>query len=107
MAKVKAAGDTTAIEFVRKPAKEKVCADWKDTDQVVQVTSSGGVIYGYKCLRYETMTIDYGPAPREVKTRFAAKAKAGAYVAVVSDLVAAVWPKRGKAPIAVLGVPLD
>jgi hypothetical protein len=104
VAKVKANGDTTLIEFVKKPVKVSVCEKYKATNQVEQVTITGAVIYGYTCLKYGTETLMEGSEPQTVKTMYASGIKPGVNIQTVGPVVIAVYPKSGDAPTHVLGI---
>ncbi len=106
LAKVNTNGDKTHVEFVRKPHKMQVCLNWKDSNQIVQITASGSVIYGYTCLKYGTETVNLASEPRDINTRYAAGVKPGAYVSIIEDVVLSVSAKAGGAPSHVLGVPV-
>ncbi len=104
VAAVKPDGAVTKVDFVKKLRKEKVCSDWKDTNQVVQISPSGALIYGYTCLKYESVTINDASRPQTVNSRYAGGVKAKTSVAIIEDVVLAVWPKAGAAPSMVFGV---
>lgn len=104
VASVKPNGAKTHVEYVKKLTKQKVCTDWKDTNQIVQITSAGTVIYAYHCLKYGTETIDMASAPRDVDTRYADGLKPGTSARIVGNVVVSVAPKADSAPTWILGV---
>ena len=106
VASVKQDGGKITVELVKKLRKESVCTDWKDTNRVVAITSSGTFVYDYICLKRGTITINDAPGPQTVDARYAGGVKAGVTVSISSGVVAGVWAKVGSPPIAVLGVPV-
>ena len=106
VASVKKDGATITVEFVKKLRKESVCTDWKDTNRITAITSTGTIVYDYICTKRGTITVNDAPGPRSVSPRYAEGVKAGVTVSITSDVVAGVWSKVGTPPIRVLGVPV-
>lgn len=100
----KPGGATTTLEFQQKLRKDTVCVDWKDTNRISMISASGTVYYEYNCTKYGTVTVNLAPKPMTVASRHTGGIKPGVTVAVIEDVVGAVWPKSGAAPSHVFGV---
>ncbi len=104
VAKVKASGDKTDIEFVKKLQKVKVCTSWKDSGRIEQVLGNGTVIYASTCLKYGMDTIDNASQPVTVDTKYATGVKAGVTAYTVENVVVSVQTKADAAPSHIFGV---
>lgn len=104
VAKVKANGAKTNVDFVKKPRKVSVCVNYKETNRIEQILPNGTLVYGYTCLKYGTETINDASPPVDVDTRYADGVKAGVHVETVENIVIMVSPKEGGTPTRVLGI---
>lgn len=104
---VKASGKTVKIEFVNIKKKQTVCIKGHHTRRITQIRSDGGLVYQYICTKEKTETITVPQAsPQTVNARYAAGIKPGMFVSVTEDVVTAAYPKGGKAPSMIAGVPV-
>lgn len=103
VASIKIKGDKATVEFKKEKVKQTRCTKGHYTNRVIQITSSGSVIYQYVCTKEITETIVVAPSPPlTVNARYVAGLKAGMYVVIVEDVVTVAYPKSSAAAPAVL-----
>ena len=101
--KVNAKGDKVEIVFKPKLEKQEQCASSKRTNRIVQITSSGSLIYETICLKWQNVVVDTKPSNQTVDKRTAEGLKPGMNAIVSNGLVMAAFQKGKKVPSFVLG----
>jgi hypothetical protein len=105
IAKLDRKGATTVVTFVKKMVTGPYCAQYKTTNRIIHITSSGNVINDRICVRWETVTVDTSPRPQTVDARYTEGLKPGMLVWTTEDVVAAAFAKSdSKLPSIIAGV---
>ena len=106
VAKVEAKGDKAKVTFKKEMQKQEQCTNWKSSRKIVQITSSGSVIYESWCTASKSVTVDVSSSPQEVKARYVENLKPGMHWENTEDVGGLAYPKNGKLPVLFSGAVL-
>ncbi len=106
VASVKVAGDIATVTFKKEKVKQTICTKGHYTNRVVQITSSGSLIYQYICTAEKTEVAMFAPAPpQKINAKYAGGLKPGMFVTIYEDVLVVAYAKSGAAaPVIVGGV---
>jgi len=107
VASVKVTGDKATVTFKKEFEKQEQCTNWKSSNRITQITSSGSIIYESWCTASKSVTVDKSFGPQTVKARYVEGLKPGMVFTNTEDVAGVVYAKNGaKIPASVASAPL-
>lgn len=107
VASVKVTGDKAVVTFKKEFEKQEQCTNWKSSNRITQITSSGSIIYESWCTASKSVTVDRSFGPQTVKARYVEGLKPGMVFTNTEDVAGVVYAKNGaKVPASVASAPL-
>ncbi|MBL9018067.1 MAG: hypothetical protein JNL83_28030 [Myxococcales bacterium] len=95
VAKVEVKGDKAKVTFKKEFEKQEQCTNWKSSNRITQITSSGSVIYESWCTASKSVTVDTSFPPQTVKARYVEGLKPGMAWSSTEDVGGVAYPKNG------------
>lgn len=95
VAKVDIKGDMATVTFKKEFEKQEQCTNWKSSNRITQITSSGSVIYESWCTASKSVTVDTSFPPQKVKARYVEGLKPGMAWSSTEDVGGVAYPKNG------------
>ncbi len=99
VAKVDIKGDKAKVTFKKQMEKQEQCTNWKSSNKIVQITSSGSLIYESWCTASKSVTVDTSSPPQDVKARYVEGLKPGLFWDNTENVGGLAYPKGGKLPV--------
>ena len=107
VASVKVNGDKAVVTFKKEFEKQEQCTNWKSSNKITQITSSGSVIYESWCTASKSVTVDRSFGPQTVKARYVDGLKPGMVFTNTEDVAGVVYAKNGaKQPSSICSAPV-
>ncbi len=107
VASVKVNGDKATVTFKKEFEKQEQCTNWKSSNRITQITSSGSIIYESWCTASKSVTVDKSFGPQTVKARYVEGLKPGMFFTNTEDVAGVVYAKNGaKQPVSIASAPL-
>jgi hypothetical protein len=92
------------ITFAKKMQKEERCLASNQTNELTRILPDGTLVFAHNCTKWGLVAVDKTPDPIKVYKRYATAVKPGVNVLAFGGVVAAVFPKNKRTPIAIAGV---
>ncbi len=107
VASVKVSGGKAVVTFKKEFEKQEQCTNWKSSNKITQITSSGSLIYESWCTASKSVTVDKSFGPQTVKARYVEGLKPGMVFTNTEDVVGVVYAKNGaKQPSSICSAPV-
>lgn len=104
VAKIEVKGEKAKVTFKKELVKQQQCTNWKSSKKIVQITSSGSVIYESWCTAEKSVTVDKSSDPQTVKARYVEGVKPGMVFEATEDVGGVVYAKgAAKFPSVICG----
>lgn len=99
--------DNVVLTWAAKAVKHSQCVDMRTSRRISRIDANGNVQYERTCMKYKNVVSRTTIDPMTVNGRYAAGLKKGMLVAMIgNDVPFIAWPKGGKTPTIIAGVPL-
>ena len=95
VAKVEVKGDKAKVTFKKEFEKQEQCTNWKSSNRITQITSSGSVIYESWCTASKSVTVDTSFPPQRVKARYVEGLKPGMAWSSTEEVGGVAYPNPG------------
>ncbi|MBA3462215.1 MAG: hypothetical protein H0T46_19800 [Deltaproteobacteria bacterium] len=107
VAKVAIKGEKATVTVKKEFEKQQQCQSWKSSNKIVQITSSGSLIYESWCTSSKSVTVDRSFDPQTVKARYVEGLKPGMVFTNTEDVAGVVYAKNGaKEPVSICSAPV-